>query len=67
MMVNKFLQKDKIIDLQCGQGHSLAITQRGRIYSWGEAFYGQLGLGYADKLGRCLNQNYPKQITKNLN
>ena len=39
------LQTQFVVQLACGDSHSLALTRDGAIYAWGEATYGQLGLG----------------------
>lgn len=38
------LQNQFVIQLACGDSHSMALTKEGLIYAWGEATYGQLGL-----------------------
>ncbi|KAL8206723.1 UNVERIFIED_CONTAM: hypothetical protein K2H54_021531 [Gekko kuhli] len=35
----------KIIDVACGHHHSIALTKDGRVFSWGQNVYGQLGIG----------------------
>ena len=35
----------KISHVCCGHAHSLALTDQGQLYSWGEDTHGQLGLG----------------------
>eukprot|EP01084_Bolivina_argentea_P073109 132689_1 len=42
--------------ISCGQNHTMCITSEGKIYSWGWAKYGQLGLGTRT------NQRYPSEI-----
>ena len=37
-----------ISDIECGQGHSLALDVKGRVYSWGFNFLGQGGHGGDD-------------------
>ncbi|GLV44383.1 claret [Carabus blaptoides fortunei] len=39
------LSSEIIIDVSAGQYHSLALTNDGRVYSWGWGVYGQLGHG----------------------
>ncbi|XP_066487809.1 probable E3 ubiquitin-protein ligase HERC6 [Tiliqua scincoides] len=39
------LSQVKIIQTACGHYHSIALTRDGRVYSWGQNTYGQLGLG----------------------
>ncbi|KAI4890058.1 hypothetical protein NFI96_017205, partial [Prochilodus magdalenae] len=34
-----------IVQVTCGYRHSLALSMRGQIFSWGQNKYGQLGLG----------------------
>ncbi|GMK56346.1 hypothetical protein CspeluHIS016_0301860 [Cutaneotrichosporon spelunceum] len=34
-----------IVSIACGNNHALALDNQGRVYSWGNNQYGQLGLG----------------------
>lgn len=34
-----------IIDVHCGESHSVALTREGEVYAWGGGSMGQLGLG----------------------
>ena len=34
----------RVVDIACGESHSLAITSQGRLYSWGYGEYGQVGI-----------------------
>eukprot|EP00698_Gefionella_okellyi_P018948 TRINITY_DN5748_c0_g1_i1.p1 TRINITY_DN5748_c0_g1~~TRINITY_DN5748_c0_g1_i1.p1 ORF type:complete len:1556 (-),score=285.48 TRINITY_DN5748_c0_g1_i1:1621-6288(-) len=43
-MVNLF-GRDKVIHCSCGWGHTAAITASGKLFTFGLARYGQLGLG----------------------
>lgn len=36
---------ENIVKVSCGLGHSLALNEEGTVYTWGQAFYGALGLG----------------------
>jgi len=36
---------DPVLDIQYGKHHVLALTQNGKVYSWGDNQSGQLGLG----------------------
>lgn len=36
--------RKKIIDISCGKDHVMAKTEEFRIFSWGNNFYGQLGI-----------------------
>lgn len=41
------LDSIKIRHVACGNAHSLALDETGKIYAWGDGQYGQLGLGMA--------------------
>lgn len=43
---------DHVIDIVCGQDHSLFLTQRGHVYSCGLNTDGQLGLGHYECVSR---------------
>lgn len=34
-----------VVQVSCGSAHNLAVTQNGRVWVWGGAKYGRLGLG----------------------
>jgi len=35
--------------ISCGRFHSVAVTKRGSLYSWGEGSQCRLGLGFIEK------------------
>ncbi|XP_019343662.1 probable E3 ubiquitin-protein ligase HERC6 isoform X5 [Alligator mississippiensis] len=39
------LSNHRVLQVTCGHYHSLALTQDGRVFSWGQNGHGQLGLG----------------------
>lgn len=39
------LKGTKIIRIACGSFHCAAVTDKGRVYTWGQATAGQLGHG----------------------
>ncbi|XP_054996003.1 probable E3 ubiquitin-protein ligase HERC6 [Sorex araneus] len=41
----KSLKGIRIIQVSCGDHHSLALTEGGQLFSWGSNSHGQLGLG----------------------
>jgi alpha-tubulin suppressor-like RCC1 family protein len=45
-----FFQKNsiKIEKISCGEAHSLALSEKGKVYSWGFGSNGQLGLGFCE-------------------
>lgn len=42
----KEISTKHIVQIACGDFHSLCLTNNGELYSWGSNKYGQLGLGY---------------------
>ena len=40
----KALSDKRCVQIATGEGHSLALTEHGYLYSWGRGFEGQLGL-----------------------
>jgi len=40
----KPLRDKRIVQIACGQNHSMVLTDKGYLYSWGRGFEGQLGL-----------------------
>lgn len=53
----KFLGKDKIVEVYAGYNHTVALTDKGDVYSWGDTSSGKLG--YITGLS---TQNTPKII-----
>ncbi|XP_056619314.1 probable E3 ubiquitin-protein ligase HERC3 [Triplophysa dalaica] len=41
----KDLSNRHVIQISCGDQHSMALTQEGQVFVWGENSHGQLGLG----------------------
>ena len=39
------LANNKVVDVQCGESHTVALTAEGDVYTWGGGSMGQLGLG----------------------
>jgi RCC1 and BTB domain-containing protein len=39
----EYLKNKKIIDIKCGSNHSLALSNNGEVYAWGDNTYGQIG------------------------
>lgn len=38
------LAGNSIVDLSCGGNHTVAVTETGEVYAWGEGRYGALGV-----------------------
>ena len=41
----EFFANDKIVQVCCGERHSLVLTEKGVVYGWGDNEYGQTGVG----------------------
>lgn len=39
---------EKIVDVSCGYYHTVVVTERGKLITWGRNDYGQLGIGSKD-------------------
>lgn len=52
----KALAQKRIVDITCGENHTLAVTENREIYSWGAGQFGQLGHG------DLLRQSLPNKI-----
>ena len=52
---------ETITSMSLGQYHSSAITSEGRVFTWGQNYYGQLGDG------TTTNRLIPTEITSNFN
>uniref|UniRef100_M3XSW5 HECT and RLD domain containing E3 ubiquitin protein ligase family member 6 n=1 Tax=Mustela putorius furo TaxID=9669 RepID=M3XSW5_MUSPF len=53
----KTLTDIKIIQVSCGHHHSLALSEDGRLFTWGSNSHGQLGLGK-----ECPSQASPQRV-----
>ena len=49
---------EAVVRVACGSNHTLALTQSGRVYTWGQSSHGQLGLG-----NRILESATPHPLT----
>jgi alpha-tubulin suppressor-like RCC1 family protein len=54
-------ENERFIQLVATYGHSMALTNHGRVYVWGDNSYGQLGTG------TTVAQNAPLDITDSFN
>jgi alpha-tubulin suppressor-like RCC1 family protein len=53
-----------VTQVSCGMSHTLAVTENGEAYSWGQSFYGALGLSPKTNSNQNVeNQHSPVQIT----
>jgi hypothetical protein len=42
--INYSFENEKIVMISCGLRHSLALTESGRVFGWGNNYWGQLGV-----------------------
>uniref|UniRef100_A0A5B7BRW3 Putative ultraviolet-B receptor UVR8 n=1 Tax=Davidia involucrata TaxID=16924 RepID=A0A5B7BRW3_DAVIN len=52
----KFPRDQKVVQISCGWRHTLAVTERNNVFSWGRGTNGQLGHG------ESIDRNIPKII-----
>lgn len=52
----KFPHEQKVVHISCGWRHTLAVTERQNVFSWGRGTNGQLGHG------ESIDRNIPKMI-----
>ncbi|KAJ4964842.1 hypothetical protein NE237_016691 [Protea cynaroides] len=52
----KFPQEQKVVQISCGWRHTLAVTEKHNVFSWGRSTNGQLGHG------DFIDRNIPKMI-----
>lgn len=55
----KFPQKQRILKIDSGGYHNVVFSEMGKIYSWGDNSYGQLGTGDTKK------RSIPFEISRN--
>ncbi|XP_043530298.1 probable E3 ubiquitin-protein ligase HERC3 isoform X3 [Chiloscyllium plagiosum] len=55
--VLKSLSNTHIIQVACGNNHSLALSKNGQLFAWGQNTYGQLGHGTKD-----VSQHSPQSV-----
>ncbi|MES1908989.1 MAG: hypothetical protein MHM6MM_001811 [Cercozoa sp. M6MM] len=51
--------------LACGDSHTLAVTERGRVLAWGSNFMGQLGLGHTLDASQPTLVDFPGFVQSN--
>ena len=55
-------KQNKIIFMNSGNSHSIAVTKKGDLYSWGRGDTGALGLGYIEATQSTVDQETPYKI-----
>ncbi|XP_018308499.1 RCC1 and BTB domain-containing protein 1 [Mycetomoellerius zeteki] len=61
------LSMKRIIDIACGINYSVALTEDGKIYTWGDNHYYQLGGSINDdNIFNCCYSSIPKLLNCNL-
>ncbi|XP_026279379.1 RCC1 and BTB domain-containing protein 1 isoform X1 [Frankliniella occidentalis] len=59
-MISSFLSTLKVVEIACGSHHSIALTDCGQVFGWGENNCGQVGSGTTS------NQCTPVRVTHSL-
>jgi alpha-tubulin suppressor-like RCC1 family protein len=44
-ILNQYLNNEFVVDISCGDSHSLVLTNYGEVYAWGANDWGQIGNG----------------------
>ena len=63
-------KKQKVVQVSCGEAHSVVLTDKGEVWGWGMSLYGQLGIGisgdsFEPGLGMTLSKKpEPTNITE---
>ena len=47
-----YFQDHKIIQVECGKQFTMALTEKGEVYTWGQNIHGELGLGNRVNTGK---------------
>ncbi|KAF4527744.1 hypothetical protein B566_EDAN014954 [Ephemera danica] len=60
------LTEERVVSISAGQYHSLALTEEGRVFSWGWGVHGQLGHGSIEDeiYPRLIQGLYDKTVTQ---
>ncbi|VDN50575.1 unnamed protein product [Dracunculus medinensis] len=56
LLVGESLSGEKIVNIACGNHHSVAVSDKGDIFTWGRNSHGQLGIG------NNINQEIPSKV-----
>jgi len=59
----RFLGKKPVIQIACGDSHSLVLTDSHDVYSWGRVFEGQLGI--SENVTICTKPTYARHLFNN--
>ena len=60
--VQKFIDMDiKVTQVECGDSHVVALTEKGDVFSWGCGEQGRLGLGNEDDMSSPQRVKIPKR------
>ena len=52
MQILKQLSDKRVVQIACGEEHSLVLTDKGDVYSWGRGYEGQLGISNHTKIAQ---------------
>ncbi|XP_075233828.1 X-linked retinitis pigmentosa GTPase regulator-like [Lycorma delicatula] len=59
-----FIRNDPIIDIACGEEHTIVVCQNGRVFGFGGNGYGQVGLGHTNRVIKpsCVKSLKPDRV-----
>jgi len=60
LLVKGSLAEKKVVQVRCGNHHSLALTSDGEVYGWGQNNAGQVGSG------STTGQSLPRRVTSSI-
>ncbi|RZF39897.1 hypothetical protein LSTR_LSTR010525 [Laodelphax striatellus] len=61
-----FIRNDPVVDISCGEEHTLVVCQNGRVFGFGGNEFGQLGLGTTSAVTKpsCIKSLKPEKVKK---
>ncbi|KAK7603721.1 hypothetical protein V9T40_003720 [Parthenolecanium corni] len=59
-----FIRNDPIVEIACGQQHTAVVCENGRVFSFGNNEWGQLGLGHRESINKpsCIKSLKPDKV-----
>ncbi|XP_039294188.1 X-linked retinitis pigmentosa GTPase regulator isoform X2 [Nilaparvata lugens] len=61
-----FIRNDPVVDISCGEEHTLVVCQNGRVFGFGGNEFGQLGLGTTSPVSKpsCIKSLKPEKVKR---
>ena len=61
VLIESMMDKDPV-QVQCGENHTIVLSQRGKCYAWGSNENGQCGVGSNQTMAGDLKVFTPRQV-----